>query len=779
MNGRPKKKNAKMPQLLIELFSEEIPARMQIGAARDFKRLFEAKLASDGLSADSVTTYVGPRRLVLVAEGLPLEQASVIEDLKGPREGAPPAALEGFLRKTGLKADQLIIEDGVYRARIEKPGRKTKDALAPILDDIIKNFPWPKSMRSGTSNFRWVRPLKAIGFVFDGAVVAYELEGITASNVTFGHRFLGAGKPISYTDFASYRAGLEADFVVLDHADRQDIIWKSAQSACQAEGLEPYPDQGLLEEVAGLNEYPTALLGVMDEAFLKLPPEVIKTSMRTHQKYFAVRDSKTGKMAPRFVIVSNMKAKDGGAEIKRGNAKVLSARLSDGVFFWNEDQKAGNFDRWNAKLSGVTFHAKLGTMAERVGRITYLAKALSAHFSVDSNRAEQAASLSKADLASYMVGEFPELQGVMGGYYADAACYSKDIADAVRDHYRPQGPSDALPSTALGAVVALADKIDTLVGFFAINEKPTGSKDPFALRRAALGVLRIIKAFDVNIGIKDLVGHWYQSLLIYAREGRGVYLDTENWRGSAGPRWKEGETDVYKNYLSEFRQGLLQSPVWVIDTDRDYDLDLLYEHVTLEPKCDNAVFSFRAYSTVAEEFSDFVMNRLKVMLKDTGLDWEGDAGTSLNDAVINAALNVADDDLSRALLRVKAVATYVASGQEDVQAAYKRAQNILAAELKKGTVTAGDATRLEGAPDVETTLIDATLLAEKLVEDALKTDNFVAALSAYGALRAPVDAFLDGVLVNAEDASVRENRLKLLRGVTALGQSIIDIDKLL
>lgn len=500
-----------MPQLLIELFSEEIPARMQLQAAKDFERLMGGKLNASGLSFHRIQGYVGPRRLALVVDGLPAETAAVSEEVKGPRDGAPPQALEGFLRKVGLTQDALTIENGVYMARIEKPGVKTAEVLGAMLREVILSFPWPKSMRSGTSSFRWVRPLKRILFVFDGAIIPFELEGLTASNLTEGHRFLGSGQPLQANDFTTYQKVLADNAVVLDHLERQKLILEQAKAVCTAAGCELIEDQGLLEEVAGLNECPVPLLGDMDPRFLTLPPEVIKTSMRTHQKYFAVR-GKGGKMAAHFVITSNMQAIDGGAEIKRGNAKVLSARLSDGVFFWDEDNRAGNFDAWLKKLEGTTFHVKLGTMAQRVERITALAGHIAEKIGADVALTQKAARLAKADLASYMVMEFPELQGVMGGYYADAAKLEPEVANAVREHYKPQGPGDTLPTAKVSAAVALADKIDTLVAFFAIDEKPTGSKDPYALRRSALGILRILREQDARLSLGGLVEAWYAHL---------------------------------------------------------------------------------------------------------------------------------------------------------------------------------------------------------------------------------------------------------------------------
>jgi glycyl-tRNA synthetase beta chain len=757
-----------MAQLLIELFSEEIPARMQLGAARDFERLFGAKLSAASLSHEGLKAYVGPRRLALVVDGLPKETAAVTEEVKGPKESAPAQAMEGFLRKVGLTQDKLVLENGVWMARIEKPGVKTADVLGEMLREVILNFPWPKSMRSGTSTFRWVRPLKRILFLFDGEVIPFELEGLTAGKLTEGHRFLGSGQALPVSDFASYQKALADNSVILDHAERQKIILEQAKAVCAEAGCELIEDQGLLEEVAGLNEFPVPLLGDMDPAFLTLPPEVIKTSMRTHQKYFAVRD-KTGKMAAKFVITSNMKAIDGGAEIKRGNAKVLSARLSDGVFFWKEDNRHGNFDQWLTKLNGVTFHAKLGTMAQRVARIVELAKAIAPYVHADAAVAGEAARLAKADLASYMVGEFPELQGVMGGYYADAAGLKPEIVNAIREHYKPQGPSDSVPEAAVSAAVALADKLDTLIGFFAIDEKPTGSKDPFALRRSALGILRILRQHNVRISLNELAGFWYKSLLIYVGPGRAVYVDTDNWRGSAGPRVAEGDGEIFDNYLRDFKQGLLESPVWVIPTDRDYDLDILYEHVPNVPEVEGALLTFRGYQAVASEFEDFMADRLKVQLKDEGHRFD----------IIEAVFALKNGDIVRQTGRIAALETILKTPQgDDLLAAHKRAANILAAEAKKGDLPTGAPKALPGAPAVEAALLTQLNTAKRTVGTALEGEKDIDALLAIAALRQNVDSFLDGVLVNADDASVRANRLLILQAVCDLSGEIADLSKI-
>ena len=411
-----------MPQLLLELFSEEIPARMQGGAARDLARMATERLKAAGLTFEALTTFAGPRRLTLVVEGLLSRTPDREEEIKGPKTSAPEQALDGFLRKTGLARDQLVERDGVLFAVISEQGRATAALIPEMVERIVRDFPWPKSMRWGprspdSGSLRWVRPLKRIVCLFDGAVVPFAIDGIESGDVTEGHRFMGSGQPFAVRDFADYRAKLEREHVLLDATDRRLKILEAARAVCQARGLELVDDDGLLDEVAGLAEWPTPILGEMDPAFLDLPPEVVRLSMKVHQKYFAVRDPKTGGLAPNFVVVANVEASDGGTALAAGNVRVLSARLNDARFFWDEDRKVG-FDVWAKKLEGVTFHAKLGTLAERVDRIAALAREIAPLVGADPDQAEQAARLAKADLASGMVGEFPELQGVMGGYYA-------------------------------------------------------------------------------------------------------------------------------------------------------------------------------------------------------------------------------------------------------------------------------------------------------------------------------------------------------------------------
>jgi glycyl-tRNA synthetase beta chain len=514
-----------MPQLLLELFSEEIPARMQAQAARDLERMAREALAAEGLLPEALKTFAGSRRLTLVAEGLPLAQADRHEERKGPRVGAPDQAIEGFLRSTGLTRDQLVEKDGVYFATIDKPGRPTPEIAAEMVEAIVRGFPWPKSMTWGSGTLRWVRPLHRILCVFNREVVPFQIDGIESGELTEGHRFMGARQAFRARDFDEYQDGLARHFVVLDPEERKTVIMDAARTLCFARNFELVEDEGLLEEVAGLAEWPVPVMGDMDPDFLDLPPEVIRTSMRVHQRYFAVRDPQTGFLVPHFITVANIEAQDGGKAIAAGNARVLSARLSDARFFWEEDKKLALTDQL-ARLTGVTFHAKLGTMAERAARIEALAEQIAPFVRDDAQTrtwAKVAAALCKADLVSAMVGEFPELQGVMGGYYAEAQGYDPEVADAIRHHYKPQGPNDDVPVQAVAATVALADKLDTLISFFAIGEKPTGSRDPYGLRRAALGVIRILLQSRTRLPLKrfvtdDLLAFFADRLKVLLRE---------------------------------------------------------------------------------------------------------------------------------------------------------------------------------------------------------------------------------------------------------------------
>ncbi|MFN8919559.1 MAG: glycine--tRNA ligase subunit beta [Hyphomonadaceae bacterium] len=500
-----------MPQFLLELFSEEIPARMQKRAAEDLKKLLMDALSKAGFLPGGMETFSAPRRLVAVVEGLPERTADVREERKGPKVDAPAQAIEGFLRGAGLAdiAQARVVSDpkkgDFYVADLVKPGRATPDALADIVPDIIRNFPWPKSMRWGEGTLRWVRPLHRILAVFDCEIVPFEVDGIAAGNISEGHRFHGTGL-FEVKDFEDYEAKLAAAHVVLDRDQRKAQIKADAQTLCHARNLELIDDEGLLEEVCGLVDEPHVIMGDMDPSFLDLPPEVIRLTLRVNQKYFVVRDPKTGGLAPHFIIVSNVKATDGGKKIALGNARVLAARLNDARYFWDLDRKACLESRV-PKLDTLVFHEKLGSVGDKVRRIVALAGEIAPLVGADVASAKHAALLAKADLTTEMVGEFPELQGVMGRYYqlqqGGSEASNKIIADAIRDHYKPVGPSDQVPSESVAMAVALADKLDTLTGFFAIGEKPTGSGDPYALRRAALGVIRIVREAGVRFALAE------------------------------------------------------------------------------------------------------------------------------------------------------------------------------------------------------------------------------------------------------------------------------------
>ncbi|UWS08693.1 glycine--tRNA ligase subunit beta [Phaeobacter inhibens] len=510
-----------MPDLLIELFSEEIPARMQARAAEDLKKRMTDGLVEAGLTYAGAHALSTPRRLTLAMEGLLEHSPTVREERKGPKVGAPDKAIEGFLRGAGLTRDQLEEREtpkgAVYFALIEKPGRPAAEIIAEVLEDTIRNFPWSKSMRWGTGSLRWVRPLQSIVCLLskeDGAeVVPLNIDSIASGNTTYGHRFM-APDLITVTGFDDYAAKLKRAHVVLDPAEREAAIWQEATNQAFASGLEVVEDKGLLAEVAGLVEWPVVLMGAIDDEFLALPPEVLQTSMKEHQKFFSVRNPKTGRIE-KFITVANRETADNGATILAGNQKVLSARLADAKFFWENDLRTvteQGFEPWVAKLGNVTFHNKLGTQAARIDRIAALAREIAPVVGADADLAEQAARVAKADLSSEMVYEFPELQGLMGRYYAEAAGLPQDVANACEAHYSPLGPSDDVPTEPVSVAVALADKLDTLTGFWAIDEKPTGSKDPFALRRAALGVIRLVLENDVRMGLREIIGLHFSAM---------------------------------------------------------------------------------------------------------------------------------------------------------------------------------------------------------------------------------------------------------------------------
>ncbi|MEG6508796.1 glycine--tRNA ligase subunit beta [Methyloligella sp. 2.7D] len=481
-------------ELLLELFSEEIPARMQAAAERELARLLEDGLKQAGLEVGAVKSCSTPRRLTAVIEGVPVASPNVSEERKGPRVGAPEKALEGFLKSAGLSSiDEAEIQSDkkgeFYVANIEREGRPTPVIVAEVVPVIVNNFPWPKSMRWGAGKLRWVRPLHSVLCLFNGEVIPFEIDGLISGGETRGHRFL-APEPFAVKDFADYEKKLRAAKVILDTEERRDVIRSRAKALCEAEGLSLIEDEALIAENAGLTEWPVPLMGSFDESFLDVPPEVLATTMKAHQKCFSVT-APDGKLANRFVLVSNLEAKDGGKAITAGNERVIRARLADAKFFFDQDRKIA-LENATPRLKDIVFHEKLGTQYDRIQRIRKLAVELAKLIGADTEDSERAAMLCKADLVSEMVGEFPELQGIMGRYYALEEGEHPDVADAIAAHYKPMGPSDAVPEDSVSIAVALSDKLDMLVGFWAIDEKPTGSKDPFALRRAALGVIRIV-----------------------------------------------------------------------------------------------------------------------------------------------------------------------------------------------------------------------------------------------------------------------------------------------
>ncbi len=793
-----------MPQLLLEIFSEEIPARMQQGAARDLERMVSERLKAAGLNWEALNVFAGPRRLTLVIDGLPTAAEDRNEEVKGPKTSAPAQALEGFLRKTGLTQDQLVERDGVWFAELSSKGRQTTEVFAEAVDQIVRSFPWPKSMRWGTGSLRWVRPIKRIIALFDGAVVPFEIDGIQSGDVTEGHRFLGSGKPFAVKDFADYRAKLERDFVLLDVADRKLRILEAAKAACAARGLALVDDDGLLDEVAGLAEWPTPILGDMDPQFLSLPPEVVRLSMKVHQKYFAVRDPAKDGLAPNFLVVSNIEATDGGKALSAGNSRVLSARLNDARFFWDEDQKVG-FDAWNDKLKGVTFHAKLGTLAERVDRIAALAREIAPLVGADPAQAEQAARLSKADLASGMVSEFPELQGIMGGYYARLAGYPDAVADAVRDHYKPQGPGDTVPTAPVTVAVAIAEKLDTLVGFFAIDEKPTGSRDPYALRRAALGVIRLVLENGVRMPLLPLADtHLWMSLFAapfselekaaLSVDERPDYLGYMSLAAKAEwqPYWTGYFSIPEKEYIravsmqpEEFeadRESLLKA-AWRNRVDHAASFLILRDQIAYETEESGAPSDFAVreaglakdriqpwVTSNSASLLAFFADRLTVLLRDQGQRHD----------LVAAVFALGDDDLVRIVRRVEALAAFLATDDgANLLAGYKRASNILKAEEKKGPLPQGAvATGLPNQPAEETALVFAAAAAAAAVDAALETEDFAAAMTALAALRGPVDAFFTGVMVNSDVAEERENRLKLLGQVRGVMGRVADFGQI-
>ncbi|NML74609.1 glycine--tRNA ligase subunit beta [Rhizobium sp. S-51] len=735
-----------MPDLLLELRSEEIPARMQRKAAGDLKKLVTDALVDAGLTYEGAREYWTPRRLTLDIRGLSARSADIREEKKGPSVSAPQGAIDGFLRGAGLTSiDQAVIKTDpkkgdFYIAYLDKPGRAAEEIVADVMPVIIRTFPWPKPMRSGAASMpkgmtyagiegrgpevlRWVRPLQSIVCTFgtdhdETVVIPFEIDGIVAGNVTYGHRF-HAPAAITVRRFDDYVASLEKAKVILDAERRKQIIAQDAANLAFANGLDLVEDEGLLEEVSGLVEYPHVLLGTFEQDYLSIPAEIIRLTIKTNQKCFVTRPhGATEGLSNHFVLISNIEAKDGGKEIIHGNGKVVRARLSDAKHFWTRDQgdlpdldtlkaSAEKFgldlkkplDQRMAKLDAlnVTFHAKLGTQGERVARIRALAKELAPVVGADEKLVDRAVVLAKADLRTEAVGEFPELQGLMGRRYAALQGEDASVAAAIEDHWKPNGPSDRLPEDKVGLTVALADKLDTLTGFWAIDEKPTGSKDPYALRRAALGVVRMILEKGIRLPLSELL----QS---------GMMLNAENPAGLSG-----------------------------------------------------------SYLAAVPDLVSFFHDRLKVYLRDQGARHD----------LIDAVLTPEADDLLMVARRVEALTAFITSEDGiNLLAGTKRATQLLAAEEKKGTVVADGVSDALFKLDAERNLFAAVTEATKAAADAVAGEDFRSAMQALSKLRAPVDTFFEDVLVNDDDAAIRANRLALLKAIREATGAVADFSKI-
>ncbi|PWK60485.1 glycine--tRNA ligase subunit beta [Roseicyclus mahoneyensis] len=760
-----------MPDLLLELFSEEIPARMQARAAEDLKRLVTDGLVEAGLTYAGAGAFATPRRLTLTVEGLTAHSPTTREERRGPRTDAPEAAIEGFLRGAGVRRDQLEAradkKGEVFFAVIEKPGRAASDIIADLVPQVIRDFPWPKSMRWGAGSLRWVRPLQSILCVLSSEtgseVVAFDVDGITAGDTTEGHRFMSPGR-FSVTSFQDYEAKLKRAHVILSASERAEHIRHEAEQMAFAAGLELVADPGLLAEVAGLVEWPVVLMGTIEDRFLDLPPEVLQTSMKEHQKFFSVRNPKTGRIE-RFITVANRETADHGATILAGNQKVLSARLSDAAFFWENDlrvAKAGMGD-WLDGLANVTFHAKLGSQADRIGRIAALAREIAPMVGADADLAEEAARIAKADLRSEMVGEFPELQGVMGRYYALASGRAPEVADACRDHWKPMGQGDAVPTAPVSLAVALADKIDTLTGFWAIDEKPTGSKDPYALRRAALGVVRMVLENGVRLGLEQPLRASFVHIAVQRAEDCWAYFQAGN---PALP-----DDSVFLSFYSA-KDASFDGAGLVTEKLVEGSFFLSTEKGTMfdYPRIQTLI-PVRPLNTLASDLLAFFHDRLKVHLRDEGIRHD----------IIDAALaKPPADDLFLVVARARALAAFLATPDgENLVQGYRRAANILTqAEEKDGVEYRYGADPKFAETDAERALFDALAQAQAAIKPALAAEDFAGAMTQMASLRAPIDAFFEAVQVNADNQIVRRNRLNLLHRIVETCGAVADLSKL-
>jgi glycyl-tRNA synthetase beta chain len=744
-----------MPDLLLELFSEEIPARMQAKAADDLRKLVTDRLVDSGLVYEGATAYVTPRRLSLWVQGIPARQRDVREEKKGPRVGAPDAAVQGFLKSAGLTSiEQAQIQTDpkkgdFYIARVEKSGRAAADVLGELLPAVIRTFPWPKSMRWGAGSLQWVRPLHSVVSTFgpeteEPQVLSFAVDGIAAGNVTRGHRFM-APQPITVRRLDDYAASLEKAKVVLDPARRRDMILTDARNLAFAQGFELIEDQGLLNEVAGLVEWPVVLMGAFDESFLTIPPEVIRTTIRNNQKCFVLTKGADGALAPRFILVANIDASDGGKAIVAGNERVIRARLSDAKFFYQSDLKIPLEERL-PKLSEIVFHEKLGTQVERVERIERLARRIAEATGADAALAERGARLAKADLVSEMVGEFPELQGLMGKYYALAQGEDASVARAIEDHYKPLGPSDRVPRDPVAISAALADKLDTLVGFWAIDEKPTGSKDPYALRRAALGIIRIVLENELRLSLLPLIDFASRPIL-----GRDYYL-------SRAKDLLEVES-LASRLVSDVLRRWTEKIATVTGAEEPSPAETPASEADVEG------------SPLAKDLLAFLCERLKVQLRDQGVRHD------LVDAVLALPGN---DDLLLTARRVEALEQFLKTDDGvNLLAGYRRAANILRIEEKKDDALYNTrAAPTLYAQDEERELAAAITTAKTEADAAIAQDDFAAAMAAISRLRPQVDAFFDKVTVNVEDRALRDNRLRLLNEIRDATRCVADFSRI-
>ncbi|MBB4006969.1 glycine--tRNA ligase subunit beta [Allorhizobium taibaishanense] len=827
-----------MPDLLLELRSEEIPARMQRKAAGDLKKLVTDALVDAGLTYEGAREYWTPRRLTLDIRGLTARSADVKEERKGPSVSAPEKAIEGFLRGAGLASiDQAVVKSDpkkgdFYVAMIDKPGRSAEEIITDVMPGIIRTFPWPKSMRSGpasmpkgsrfagiegkgSESLRWVRPLQSIVCTFGSehdevVVIPFEIDGITASNITYGHRF-HAPDAITVRRFDDYVSNLEKAKVILDAERRKDIILHDARDVAFANGLDLVEDEGLLEEVSGLVEYPQVLLGTFEDDYLSIPAEIIRLTIKTNQKCFVTRPvGDTEKLSNHFILISNIAAHDGGKEIIHGNGKVVRARLSDALHFWKRDQgnlpdletltaSAAKFDldvkkpldQRMAKLDAlnVTFHAKLGTQGERVTRIRALAKVLAPIVGADEALVDRAVVLAKADLRTEAVGEFPELQGLMGRKYAALQGEDASVAAAIEDHYKPQGPSDRLPSDKVAITVALADKLDTLVGFWAIDEKPTGSKDPFALRRAALGVVRILLEKGIRLSlIRAFTSPLVDFFVAQQIQSSGEHLAAADKLASIGLLEENSRKEVYErlvggsgfealvdatgpmawdisiSLLSFFHDRL---KVYLRDQGARHDI---IDAVLAAPSAGPAGHLLPA----GEKREQSAAVSASSPQRGEGSDAVRQSPAAQGEGAFSAA-----DDLLMVARRAEALTAFITSEDgKNLLAGTKRATQLLAAEEKKGTVVADSVSEQLLKLDAEKALHAAIVQATKAAAEAVAQEDFRSAMQALSTLRAPVDTFFEDVLVNDEDAAIRANRLALLKAIREATGTVADFSKI-